>query len=132
MPQACQSSSTSWHPPLEVLYEKSASTTALPLKAAPSSVRSYIPGRTSVEKHDTYDLEDLKPSFPDKHWPALEEVPYNDKTHLGDPSFKNLLAEATNIFDHDPKIGTEIHGVDLSRLSDAAKKDLALLIATAA
>src|SRR6202011_2273671 len=49
---------------------------------------------------------------------------------LGDPTFKNLLANATDVFDYNPKIGTEIYGVDLANLSDAAKNDLALLIAT--
>jgi sulfonate dioxygenase len=83
-----------------------------------------------VDSHDNYGYDDLKPSFPDKHWPPLEGVPYNDKGLLGDPTFKNLLANATDVFDYNPKIGTEIYGVDLANLSDAAKNDLALLIAT--
>jgi taurine dioxygenase len=60
----------------------------------------------------------------------LEKVTYNDKGLLGDPSFKNLFANATDVFDYNPKLGTEVHGVDLANLSDAAKNDLALLIAT--
>jgi taurine dioxygenase len=102
----------------------------IPSKSLSSTVSSYVPGRTAVEKHDSYDYEDLKPSFPDKRWPPLENVPYNDKALLGDPSFKNLLANATDVFDYNPKVGTEVHGVDLANLSDAAKNDLALLIAT--
>ncbi|CZT45458.1 probable alpha-ketoglutarate-dependent taurine dioxygenase [Rhynchosporium secalis] len=118
-------------PTLEVRYEERASSTALPSKAKPSAVSSYIPGRTVVKKHDeTYKYEDLKPYFPNKVWPALEEVPYTDKGHLGSPTFKDLLSTATDVFDYNPKIGTEIHGVDLSTLSSAAKNDLALLIAT--
>ena len=113
-------------PSLEVQYQES-TTTTLPLKK-PSAISSYIPGRTVVEKHDTYEYEDLKPSFPIKRWAPLEEVPYEDKGVLGDPSFKNILAEATNIFDYNTKIGTEVHGVDVANLSDAAKNDLALLI----
>lgn len=116
-------------PSLEDRYEAAADT-SLPLKASKQLVASYIPGRTVVQNHDTYAHDDLKPSFPDKHWPALEEVPYSDKGLLGDPKFKNLLANATDVFDYNPKIGTEIHGVDLANLSDAAKNDLALLIAT--
>ncbi|KAH8596119.1 hypothetical protein B0O99DRAFT_593956 [Bisporella sp. PMI_857] len=115
-------------PSLEVQYAQPPSTT-IPFKT-PSTVPSYTPGRTVTQQHETYTYDDLKPSFPDKHWPALEEVPYIDKGHLGDPSFKNLLASATDIFDYNPKVGTEIHGVDLANLSDAAKNDLALLIAT--
>ncbi|KAG4433565.1 hypothetical protein IFR05_010961 [Cadophora sp. M221] len=119
-------------PTLEVRYEENANSTALPSKTKASSpVSSYIPGRTIIQKHDdTYKYEDLKPYFPNKVWPALEEVPYTDKAHFGDPAFKNLLSTATDIFDYNPKVGTEIHGVDLSTLSDAAKNDLALLIAT--
>lgn len=92
---------------------------------------NYVPGRNFVEKHDeTYKYEDLRPRFPDLHWPALEEVPYNDKGLLGDPEFKNLLSSATDVFDYNPKIGTEVHGVDLANLTDAQKNDLARLIST--
>lgn len=116
-------------PSLEVGYEEPTTATPLPIKSRNTTV-SYIPGRTVIKSHDTYEHEDLKPSFPDKHWPAIEEVPYSDKGLLGDPTFKNLLANATDVFDYNPKVGTEIHGVDLANLSDAAKNDLALLIAT--
>ncbi|KAG0652449.1 alpha-ketoglutarate-dependent sulfonate dioxygenase [Hyphodiscus hymeniophilus] len=117
-------------PSLEVGYLDQTPARPLPTKVNISKVLSYTPGRTLVQKHDTYEHEDLKPSFPDKHWPAIPELPYNDKAHLGNPGFKDLLATATDIFDYNPKIGTEIHGVDLSTLSTAAKNDLALLIAT--
>jgi len=136
-PHYCLEISYNFHsrnmaPSLEVLYEATSANlnhTNAPTKPSPS-VSSYVPGRTVVENHDNYAYDDLKPSFPDKQWPPLEEVPYNDKGLLGDPSFKNLLANATDVFDYNPKIGTEIHGVDLTNLSDAAKNDLALLIAT--
>ena len=117
-------------PSLEIGYEEPYPNTHSPSKSPKSKVNSYVPGRTIVQKHDTYEYEDLKPYFPDKQWPALQEVPYSDKGLLGDPSFSNLLSTATDIFDYNPKIGTEIHGVDLSSLSDSAKNDLALLIAT--
>jgi len=118
-------------PSLEVRYEEESSSTAtlLSKSKSPSNALSYIPGRTIAEKHDdSYIYEDLKPSFPDKHWPAIASLPYTDKAHLGSPSFANLLSTATSIQDYNPKIGTEIHGVDLSTLTDAAKNDLALLI----
>jgi len=95
-----------------------------------ASKLNYEPGRTVVEKHDeTYEHEDLRPRFPNVHWPALEEVPYRDRGLDGDENFRNLLADATDVFDYNPKIGTEIHGVDLSKLTDAQKNDLARLIA---
>jgi hypothetical protein len=96
-----------------------------------SNTLNYTPGRSVVEKHDeTYPYESLRPRFPDVHWPALGPIPYSDKGLLGDPSFKNLLSAATDVFDYNPKIGTEIRGVDLTTLTDAQKNDLARLIAT--
>jgi taurine dioxygenase len=89
----------------------------------------YVPGRTPVEHHENYPHEDLLPSFPDIHWAPIGEVPYSDRGLRGDPKFRNLLADATAVFDYNPKIGTEIHGVDLSKLTDAQKDDLARLIA---
>jgi sulfonate dioxygenase len=91
----------------------------------------YVPGRNVAELHDeTYKYEDLRPSFPDLKWAPLEETPYHDKGLLGDSEFKNLLSSATDVFDYNPKIGTEVHGVDLANLTDAQKNDLARLIAT--
>ena len=90
----------------------------------------YEPGRTPVERHDNYAHEDLLPSFPDLHWEPLRQIPYEDKGLRGDPKFRNLLRDATAVFDYTPKIGTEIHGISLAKLSDAQKNDLALLIAT--
>ena len=119
-------------PSLEVDFEERAANYSIkdvPSKQS-STISSYVPGRTVVDKHETYTYDDLKPSFPSKHWAPLGEVPYEDKGLLGDSTLKNLLSNATDVFDSNPKIGTEIHGVDLSTLSDAAKNDLALLIAT--
>ncbi|KAF2734978.1 alpha-ketoglutarate-dependent taurine dioxygenase [Polyplosphaeria fusca] len=97
----------------------------------PQSPLSYIPGRTVVEQYDeTYEHEDLRPNFPDVKWTPLEEHDHHDKGLLGDPQFKSLLKSATDIRDYNPKIGTEIHGIDLANLTDAQKNDLARLIAT--
>lgn len=89
----------------------------------------YVPGRTAVKQHITYDHEDLLPSFPDIHWDPLEEVPHSDRGLRGDRKFRNLLHDATAVFDYNPKIGTEIHGVDLSKLTEAQRDDLARLVA---
>lgn len=91
----------------------------------------YVPGRTIIKKHDdTYEYEHLRTRFPDIVWEPLGEVPYHDKGLLGDPTFKNLLSSATDVFDYNPKIGTEVTGIDLANLTDAQKNDLARLIAT--
>ena len=90
---------------------------------------SYEPGRTIIEDHEGYEHEGLRPSFPELSWEPLVEVPYEDMALHGDPQFCNLLAAATDVFDYNPKIGTEIHGVKLKELTDAQKNDLARLIA---
>ena len=105
-----------------------------PLAPASSIIKSvhpaYEPGRTLVDTHSEYEHEDLRPSFPDVHWSPLTEVPYHDKGLDGHPQFRDLLADATAIFDYTPKIGTEIYGVNLSTLTDNQKNDLARLIST--
>ena len=45
-----------------------------------------------------------------------------------DPSFPNLLKNAT-IESLTANIGAEVHGVQLSKLTDAGKNELALLVA---
>jgi len=98
---------------------------------ASNNAINYVAGRTVVKQHDdSYEYEDLRPRYPDITWPAYTEVPYVDKGQLGDPSFKNLLADATDVVDYNPKIGTEVHGVDLANLTNPQKNDLARLIAT--
>ena len=89
----------------------------------------YQPGRTVVENHDNYQYQDLLPTFPNLHWPPLEETPYQDRGIYGDAKFRNLLQDATDVFDYTPKIGTEVHGVNLAKLNDAQKDDLARLVA---
>lgn len=103
----------------------------VPVKAvpAPSNKFSYVPGQTVLENHDNYEHEGLLPHFPEITWDPLEEVEYSDKGIHGDVNFKHLLAGATDVFDYNPKIGTEISGIDLANITDAQKNDLARLIA---
>ncbi|KAI5805015.1 hypothetical protein EDC01DRAFT_354505 [Geopyxis carbonaria] len=99
-------------------------------KPAVQKVNRFTPGHTVVEPApEDYEYEYLKPRFPEITWPALEEVPYEDKGLLGDPEYKNLFADASDVFDYNPKIGTEVHGIKLKNLTDAQKNDLARLIA---
>lgn len=107
--------------------------TRLPPKPRPQGhllSEVYTPGRTAIAKHDPYQHENLLPKFLDLHWEPLQEVTYQDKGLQGHPNFHNLLAKASDVFDYNPKIGTEITGVHLAHLSDDQKNDLAQLIAT--
>lgn len=90
----------------------------------------YEPGRTPIEIHENYAYENMMPRFPDVHWPALHEVPYYDRGIDGDEHFRRLLYGARAVQDYNPKIGTEVSGIDLSKLTNPQKDDLARLIAT--
>jgi sulfonate dioxygenase len=48
---------------------------------------------------------------------------------LGDPKKASLYDNAEKIFDLTPVLGTEIHGLQLNKLTDQQKNDLALLAA---
>lgn len=93
-------------------------------------IQTYEAGHTIVNTHDEYEHDDLRPSFPNVHWEPLVEVPYFDKGIQGHLKFHDLLSSATDVFDYNPKIGTEIHGINLAQLTDVQKNDLARLIAT--
>lgn len=111
-------------------HEPTNTKSSLPLKSTPTKPLSYQPGRTIAETHENYPYDHLLPTFPDLKWDPLVEVPYSDKGLLGCPNFSSLLASATSIRDYNPKIGTEVEGIDLANLSDAQKNDIARLIAT--
>ncbi|KAI5239419.1 TauD-domain-containing protein [Aureobasidium subglaciale] len=100
------------------------------LKTPITNALDYEPGRTVAETHENYPYEHLLPSFPDVKWEPLQEIPYHDKGILGSPTFHSLLSSATSIRDYNPKIGTEVSGIDLANLTDAQKNDIARLIAT--
>ncbi|CBX93828.1 hypothetical protein LEMA_P035020.1 [Plenodomus lingam JN3] len=107
------------------------STSAIAPKSKSGSVHNYVPGRTVVKQHnEPYEHEDLLPGFPEIKWSPYKDIPYIEKGNLGDTNFKHLLADATDVFDYNSKIGTEIHGVDLANLTDLQKNDLARLIST--
>ncbi|GAB7355927.1 hypothetical protein MBLNU459_g6569t1 [Dothideomycetes sp. NU459] len=106
-----------------------ASDTGNPVKR-PTKPLTYEPGRTIAGSHEAYAYKDLLPAFPNVKWDALKPVSYYDRGIEGDKGFRNLLSNATAIQDYNPKIGTEVSGIDLARLTDPQKDDLARLIAT--
>lgn len=66
---------------------------------------------------------------PRQKYPPLEFFKYEDPALRADPSFPNLLNGKTSLKPITPKLGTEIRGLQLTKLSDAAKDELALLVA---
>ncbi|KAI4848084.1 TauD-domain-containing protein [Aureobasidium sp. EXF-8845] len=118
------------------LQEQTASASPLTINTKSSTQAThtkplaYEPGRTIAETHENYAYDHLLPTFPDLKWDPLEEVPYHDKGILGSPSFSSLTSTATSIRDFNPRVGTEVTGIDLASLSSAQKNDIARLIST--
>jgi len=61
--------------------------------------------------------------------PLKEFTPARDRAFFADPAKGSLLAEALAVEELTPHIGTELKGVQLSKLTDKQKDDLALLVA---
>lgn len=66
---------------------------------------------------------------PDEKYPALEPFEHYEHAKDADPSFPNLLPPGTSVTDLTPTIGSEVRGIQLSSLGDAAKDELALYVA---
>ena len=62
-------------------------------------------------------------------YPALEEFVHKEHGKDADSTFKDLLPEGSKIKKLTPTTGSEVTGVQLSKLSDAGKDQLALLVA---
>ncbi|KAK9777598.1 putative TauD/TfdA-like domain-containing protein [Seiridium cardinale] len=75
--------------------------------------------------------------YPDylPHYDPLEKVEdigsfeHVDVGHRADPTFPNLLKDATKVYDLSPNAGTEIEGVQISQLSSEGLDEMALLAA---
>ncbi|PCH42062.1 TauD-domain-containing protein [Wolfiporia cocos MD-104 SS10] len=76
-----------------------------------------------------YKYAHYKPHWPDVKWEPLSEQPVTERALFADPEKKNLLGAATKVQHLTPAIGTEISGIDLRKLTDAQKDELALLCA---
>lgn len=92
---------------------------------APVAIKNAL--ATEVE-HAPLEHPELAPVFPKDTYSPIQEVAYEDRALKADPTFKNLLADAT-VTHLAPKIGTELSGIQLHELTDAQKDELALLVA---
>ena len=64
---------------------------------------------------------------PDPLVPECEVQP--DRASFADPEKRSLLSAVTKVDDLTPWIGTQLHGLQLSQLTDIQKDELALLVA---
>lgn len=79
-------------------------------------------------EHQPIEHPELTRVFPEMLYPSIPELPYEDRALKADPTFKSLLANAS-ITHLEPKIGSEIRGIQLHELTNAQKDELALLTA---
>ena len=63
-----------------------------------------------------------------ERYPPLEPFDHYEHGKDADPRFPNLLKDA-KVVDLTANIGAEIHGVQLSQLTDAGRDELALFVA---
>jgi sulfonate dioxygenase len=75
-----------------------------------------------------FEHPELAPVFPTDTYSEIQVQPYEDRALKADPTFKNLLADAT-VKHLEPKVGTELSGIQLHELTDTQRDELALLVA---
>lgn len=75
---------------------------------------------------ENYEFKDLLPSFPDLKWEPLAVHEYKDRALSADPTFPTLFKSVTRVEHLTPKFGSVLHGIDLSKLSNTQKDELAL------
>lgn len=66
---------------------------------------------------------------PSQRYPPLTPFEHTEHGKDADSSLKDLLAPGSQVVDLTPSIGSEVRGVQLSKLSDAGKDQLALYVA---
>ncbi|KAK3986981.1 putative alpha-ketoglutarate-dependent sulfonate dioxygenase [Cladorrhinum sp. PSN332] len=104
-------------------------TTAAAAQSAPLSLRLAY----DEEIHDEYKYSSYLPVYDNKtHFPPLKPFEFNDRGLVANKEKPNLLSKSNTdlkVTKLTPGIGTEIRGLQLSRLTDLQKDELALLIA---
>ncbi|OZJ05525.1 hypothetical protein BZG36_01905 [Bifiguratus adelaidae] len=99
---------------------------------AATNLQSQVADNVQIvkDKLGQVDVNDPnKPVFSDQKYPPLEDYDYKDRALNADPSKAALLSAVTKRIELTPYIGTELHGIQLSQLTDKQKDELALLIA---
>ncbi|KAF2446799.1 TauD-domain-containing protein [Karstenula rhodostoma CBS 690.94] len=82
-----------------------------------------------TEKQPPAKYPNYLPTWNDKKYPPLEPFEHYEHGKDADASFSNLLKDATKVDDLTANTGAEVHGVQLSKLTDAGKDELALFVA---
>lgn len=103
-------------------------TTQNPFEQAAAS--QYTPKTVSLDTSG-YTYPEYLPTWDhDEKYPPLEDIPnVQDPGLKADKTLKNVLGGASKVTELTPKIGTEIDGVQISKLTKQGLDDLALLTA---
>jgi sulfonate dioxygenase len=94
------------------------------LSSKPVAVKNAL--NEQVE-HFPFEHPELRSVYPTTKYDPIPILPYEDRGLKADPTFKNLLQDAT-VTHLAPKIGTELSGIQLHELTDAQRDELALLV----
>jgi sulfonate dioxygenase len=85
----------------------------------------------NTEAHKGYEYSQYLPVYDNEtKFPPLESFEFVDRGLSADKAKANLLQDPTaQVTELTPRVGTEIRGLQLSKLTDTQKNELALLIA---
>lgn len=116
--------------PLDYLHKASVTTPATE-EFDPSEDHAYNASLTNG-KAESYRYAWALPHFdPSLKLPPLQPFDHVDpgRRALGDPNPRSFLDTATRVDDVTPYLGTTVEGIQLNKLDDKAKDQLALLVA---
>ncbi|KAI9838986.1 MAG: hypothetical protein M1819_004194 [Sarea resinae] len=82
-----------------------------------------------TDKHPPAKYPHYLPTWEKVSYPPLEPFTHYEHGKDADPSFPDLIREGTTVEDLTPSIGAEVKGVQLSKLTDKGKDQLALFVA---
>jgi len=82
-----------------------------------------------TDGHEAAKYKNYLPTWGNEKYPPLEKFEHRDHGLDADKSYPELLAQGVTTNDLTPTIGTEVTGVQLSKLSNAGKDQLARFVA---
>ncbi|RAO69464.1 uncharacterized protein BHQ10_005476 [Talaromyces amestolkiae] len=118
----------------EISEKQEVSSITVPVKATTGSEETAPKVRRIIEEEGEGKTPASYPNYlptwdHGEKYPPLEPFVHVEHGLDADPAFKDLLPEGSTIQKLTPTIGSEVHGVQLSKLSAAGKDQLALLVA---
>ncbi|EJD04419.1 TauD-domain-containing protein [Fomitiporia mediterranea MF3/22] len=98
---------------------------------APTEQKEPEKSQEAKEAEQPYRYTNLLPVFPNEHYPPLEPYEHVDPGNraLNHHNPRSFLDAATRVDELTPNLGTEIHGVNLARLTNYERDQVALEVA---